>query len=39
MSDAVLIDILNELVKLNKNMDVLVNEHLKHFNEWRVKNV
>ncbi len=30
--------ILKELVKLNAQMEVLVEEHLKHFKEWREKN-
>lgn len=31
-------EILEQLKILNKNMDILVKEHLKHFQEWRDKN-
>ena len=31
--------ILEQLVILNKSMRILVEEHLRHFAEWRDKNV
>ena len=31
-------EILKELMKLNAQMEILVNEHIKHFREWSAKN-